>query len=120
MSGIHCPFFLFTLNVLESHELLSKFAQFPPIGILDFILVSHGGIKSFAKLGYSIYFEEEGLYPGLYIIRYISSSLDWKSGHILPNQKVDPVVSSDPYRHITFTFLPKVLAIKLGVYFLTL
>ncbi|GAY47231.1 hypothetical protein CUMW_103020 [Citrus unshiu] len=65
------------------------------------------GIQSFAKLGDSIYFEEEGLYPGLYIIQYISSSLDWKSGHIVLNQKVDPVVSSDPYLHITFTFLPK-------------
>ncbi|KAH9741155.1 proline-tRNA ligase (DUF1680) [Citrus sinensis] len=80
---------------------------FSPSGLQDFILVSHVGIQSFAKLGDSIYFEEEGLYPGLYIIQYISSSLDWKSGHIVLNQKVDPVVSSDPYLHITFTFLPK-------------
>jgi hypothetical protein len=37
---------------------------------------------------------------------YISSSLDWKSGRIMINQKVDPVVSSDPYLRVTFTFSP--------------
>ncbi|KAG5250004.1 Alpha-L-arabinofuranosidase [Salix suchowensis] len=34
------------------------------------------GIESFSKLGDSIYFEEREA-PGLYIIQYISSSLDW-------------------------------------------
>ncbi|XP_075634422.1 uncharacterized protein LOC142606924 [Castanea sativa] len=43
------------------------------------------GIESFSKLGDSIYFEEEGEVPSLYIIRYISSSLDWKSGRISLN-----------------------------------
>ncbi|CAK7339307.1 unnamed protein product [Dovyalis caffra] len=65
------------------------------------------GIESFSKLGDSIYFEEEGEVPGLYIIQYISSSLDWKSGQIVLNQKVDPVVSSDPYLRVTFTFSPE-------------
>ncbi|KAJ6340975.1 hypothetical protein OIU78_009201 [Salix suchowensis] len=64
------------------------------------------GIESFSKLGDSIYFEEEGEAPGLYIIQYISSSLDWKSGQIVINQKVDPVVSSDPYLRVTLTFSP--------------
>nr|TKS10225.1 hypothetical protein D5086_0000085340 [Populus alba] len=64
------------------------------------------GIESFSKLGDSIYFEE-GEAPGLYIIQYISSSLDWKSGQIVLNQKVDPIVSSDPYLRVTLTFSPK-------------
>ncbi|KAJ6702864.1 PROLINE-TRNA LIGASE (DUF1680) [Salix viminalis] len=64
------------------------------------------GIESFSKLGDSIYFEEREA-PGLYIIQYISSSLDWKSGQILLHQKVDPIVSSDPYLRVTLTFSPK-------------
>ncbi|KAJ6944583.1 hypothetical protein NC652_009831 [Populus alba x Populus x berolinensis] len=64
------------------------------------------GIESFSKLGDSIYFED-GEAPGLYIIQYISSSLDWKSGQIVLNQKVDPIVSSDPYLRVTLTFSPK-------------
>ncbi|XP_021278381.1 uncharacterized protein LOC110412200 [Herrania umbratica] len=61
------------------------------------------GIESFSKLGDSIYFEEEGSNPGLYIIQYISSTLNWKSGKIVLNQKVDPVVSWDPYLRVTVT-----------------
>ncbi|KAJ6704752.1 PROLINE-TRNA LIGASE (DUF1680) [Salix purpurea] len=64
------------------------------------------GIESFSKLGDSIYFEEREA-PGLYIIQYISSSVDWKSGQILLHQKVDPIVSSDPYLRVTLTFSPK-------------
>lgn len=66
------------------------------------------GIESFSKLGDSIYFEEEGEVPGLYIIQYISSSINWKSGQVVINQKVDPVVSSDPYLRVTLTFSSKV------------
>ncbi|KAJ4850963.1 hypothetical protein Tsubulata_002494 [Turnera subulata] len=65
------------------------------------------GIESFSKLGDSIYFEEEGQAPGLYIIQYISSSVDWTSGQALINQTVDPVVSTDPYLRVTLTFSSK-------------
>ncbi|XVF47423.1 hypothetical protein PTKIN_Ptkin03bG0108000 [Pterospermum kingtungense] len=61
------------------------------------------GIESFSKLGDSIYFEQEGSIPSLYIIQYISSTLDWKSRKIVLNQKVDPVVSWDPYLRATLT-----------------
>ncbi|OMO68553.1 Alpha-L-arabinofuranosidase B [Corchorus capsularis] len=61
------------------------------------------GIESFSKLGDSIYFEEEGGVPSLYITQYVSSTLDWKSGQIVLNQKVDPVVSWDPYLRVTLT-----------------
>ncbi|XP_061361383.1 uncharacterized protein LOC133305236 [Gastrolobium bilobum] len=64
------------------------------------------GIESFSKLGDSIYFEEEGKNPTLYIIQYISSSFNWKSGKILLNQTVVPVASRDPFLRVTFTFSP--------------
>ena len=64
------------------------------------------GIESFSKLGDSIYFEEEGKDPTLYIIQYISSSFNWKSGKVLLNQTVDPVASWDPYLRVAFTFSP--------------
>ncbi|KAL7174081.1 hypothetical protein ACSBR2_033353 [Camellia fascicularis] len=63
------------------------------------------GIESFSKLGDSIYFEEAGKVPGLYIIQYISSSLNWASGQILLNQKVEPAVSWNPHLHVTLTIL---------------
>ena len=62
------------------------------------------GIESFSKLGDTIYFEENGSRPGLYIIQFISSSLNWKSGGSMVNQKVGQVVSSDPYLRVELTF----------------
>ncbi|CAL5211526.1 unnamed protein product [Lathyrus oleraceus] len=64
------------------------------------------GIESFSKLGDSIYFEEEVNNPSLYIIQYISSSFNWKSGNVLLTQRVVPAASSDPYLRVTFTFSP--------------
>lgn len=58
------------------------------------------GIESFSKLGDSIYFEEEGKVPGIYIIQYISSSFNWKSQNIVINLKVEPVVSWDDHLHV--------------------
>ncbi|WCJ36934.1 hypothetical protein M5689_018102 [Euphorbia peplus] len=64
------------------------------------------GVESFSKLGDSIYFEEEGDTPGIYVIQYISSFLDWKLGQIVIDQRVDPVVSWDPYLRVTLSFSP--------------
>ncbi|KAH0704883.1 hypothetical protein KY290_012001 [Solanum tuberosum] len=61
------------------------------------------GIESFSKLGDSIYFEEKGNSPSLYIIQYIPSSLDWKSGQVLVSQKIEPVVSWDNRLRVTIT-----------------
>lgn len=74
--------------------------------LIEFSLFSLG-IESFSKLGDSIYFEEEGNVPGLYIIQYISSSINWKSGKIYINQKVEPAVSWDPRLQVTLTVLSK-------------
>ncbi|XP_031100965.1 uncharacterized protein LOC116004905 [Ipomoea triloba] len=65
------------------------------------------GIESFSKLGDSIYFEEQGEVPGIYIIQYISSSLDWKSGQIKLRQSVDPVGSQDNRLRVTITITSK-------------
>ncbi|XP_054790996.1 uncharacterized protein LOC129296414 [Prosopis cineraria] len=64
------------------------------------------GIESFSKLGDSIYFEQEGKDPTLYIIQYISSSFNWKSEYLMLNQTVVPTTSMDPYLRVTFTFSP--------------
>ena len=64
------------------------------------------GIESFSKLGDSIYFEEGGKNPTLYIIQYISSLFNWKSGQIIVNQTVVPAVSWDPFLRVSFTFSP--------------
>ncbi|KAG8389035.1 hypothetical protein BUALT_Bualt02G0187500 [Buddleja alternifolia] len=61
------------------------------------------GIESFSKLGDSIYFEEEEKDLGLYIIQYISSFLDWKTGHLVLSQRVEPVVSWDQRLQVTVT-----------------
>nr|GMD20628.1 uncharacterized protein LOC109160191 isoform X1 [Ipomoea batatas] len=65
------------------------------------------GIESFSKLGDSIYFEEQGKVPGIYIIQYIPSSLDWESGQITLTQSVDPVGSQDNRLLVTITITSK-------------
>ncbi|KAG5403129.1 hypothetical protein IGI04_009248 [Brassica rapa subsp. trilocularis] len=62
------------------------------------------GIESFSKLGDSIYFQEDGESPALYVTQYISSSLDWKTTGLTLSQRVIPVVSWDPYMRVTFSF----------------
>lgn len=78
--------------------------------MIIFLLSASAGIESFSKLGDSIYFEEEGQSPVLYIIQYISSSLDWKSAQIVIDQRVESIFSADPYLRATLTFSVKVLA----------
>ncbi|OIT02806.1 PREDICTED: uncharacterized protein LOC109227436 [Nicotiana attenuata] len=73
----------------------------------DFWCCYGTGIESFSKLGDSIFFEEKSNPPGLYIIQYISSSLDWKSGQVLVSQSVEPVVSWDNRLRVTITVSSK-------------
>ncbi|XP_017257288.1 uncharacterized protein LOC108226805 isoform X2 [Daucus carota subsp. sativus] len=65
------------------------------------------GIESFSKLGDSIYFEEEGKVPGIYIIQYITSSVEWESGHLSLIQQVKPIVSWDNHLAIALTVSTK-------------
>ncbi|KAK1402743.1 AbfB domain-containing protein [Heracleum sosnowskyi] len=61
------------------------------------------GIESFSKLGDSIYFQQAGQVPGIYVIQYVSSSINWESGNVLLVQKVMPVVSLDNYLRVTIS-----------------
>ncbi|XP_020109223.1 uncharacterized protein LOC109724716 [Ananas comosus] len=61
------------------------------------------GIESFSKLGDSIYFEEKGSTPGLYIIQFIPSTFNWKARGISLTQEVKPVSSSEPFLQVTLT-----------------
>lgn len=90
------PFLSLEVSVTRSHSIVS-------------LLALNLGIESFSKLGDSIYFEEEAQTLTLYVIQYISSSLDWKSGNVLLNQEVDPLHSEDPKLRMTMTFSPKVV-----------
>ncbi|PWA73246.1 hypothetical protein CTI12_AA263460 [Artemisia annua] len=65
------------------------------------------GIESFLKLGDSIYFEEAGNAQSLYIVQYISSSLNWKSGKVFLDKKVEPMVSWDLRLQVTMTISSK-------------
>ncbi|XP_068642001.1 uncharacterized protein [Aristolochia californica] len=62
--------------------------------------------ESFSKIGDSIYFQEEGNTPSLYIIQYVSSSLKWKAGQLELTQMVEPIASWDPYLKVEITFSP--------------
>ena len=63
------------------------------------------GIESFSKLGDSIYFEEMGSTPGLYIIQFIPSSFNWKSRGITIYQKIEPINSWEPYLQVSLIIL---------------
>ncbi|KAL2927896.1 DNA damage checkpoint protein LCD1 [Bienertia sinuspersici] len=58
------------------------------------------GIESFSKLGDSIYFEETSKVPGLYVIQYIPSTVNWTSADLSLTQVVDDVVSGDKYMKV--------------------
>ncbi|KAK9078552.1 hypothetical protein SSX86_002609 [Deinandra increscens subsp. villosa] len=73
----------------------------------DFWCCYGTGIESFSKMGDSIYFEEAGNSHALYIIQYISSSVDWKSGQVFLAQKVKPAVSWDPHLRVTMIISSK-------------
>lgn len=69
----------------------------------DFWCCYGTGIESFSKLGDSIYFEEVGSTPSLYIIQFIPNSFNWKSGGITIDQKIEPVNSCEPFLRVTLT-----------------
>lgn len=60
------------------------------------------GIESFSKLGDSIYFEEMGSSPALYITQFIPSSFKWNFTGITVIQKIKPFSSMEPVVQISF------------------
>lgn len=99
--------FIPTSFLIGDSHVTSYAAVIKTLLLSSFLLIEYfSGIESFSKLGDSIYFEEGGENPGLYIIQYISSSLSWELGKLKLDQKVDPVNSWDPYLRVTLTVSP--------------
>ena len=66
------------------------------------------GIESFSKLGDSIYFEEKGERPALYIIQFIPSTFNWRAAGLTITQKLEPLSSSDQYLQVSLSVSAKV------------
>ncbi|RCV22382.1 hypothetical protein SETIT_4G216100v2 [Setaria italica] len=64
-------------------------------------------IESFSKLGDSIYFEEKGEIPTLYIIQFIPSTFNWRTAGLTVTQQVMPLSSSDQYLRVSFSISAK-------------
>lgn len=65
------------------------------------------GIESFSKLGDSIYFEEKGSKPALYVVQYIPSTFNWKSTGLTVALDLKPLSSSDQNLQISFSVSAK-------------
>ncbi|WVZ79413.1 hypothetical protein U9M48_026993 [Paspalum notatum var. saurae] len=66
------------------------------------------GIESFSKLGDSIYFEEKGETPGIYIIQFIPSTFNWGTAGLTIIQKLIPLKSSDQYLQVSISTSAKI------------
>ncbi|TVU08162.1 hypothetical protein EJB05_41553 [Eragrostis curvula] len=65
------------------------------------------GIESFSKLGDSIYFEEKGEKPALYIIQFIPSTFNWRAAGLTVTQQLKPLSSSDQYLQVSLSISAK-------------
>ncbi|CAD6339027.1 unnamed protein product [Miscanthus lutarioriparius] len=65
------------------------------------------GIESFSKLGDSIYFEEKGERPALYIIQFIPSTFNWRTAGLTVTQQLMPLSSWDQYLQVSFSISAK-------------
>ncbi|KAF8659003.1 hypothetical protein HU200_058846 [Digitaria exilis] len=65
------------------------------------------GIESFSKLGDSIYFEEKGERPALYIVQFIPSTFNWRTAGLTVTQELNPPSSSDQYLQVSLSVSAK-------------
>ncbi|KAL6603832.1 hypothetical protein ACP70R_044193 [Stipagrostis hirtigluma subsp. patula] len=65
------------------------------------------GIESFSKLGDSIYFEEKGDKPALYIIQFVPSTFNWRTAGLTVTQQLKPLSSSDHYLQVSLAVSAK-------------
>ncbi|KAG2607244.1 hypothetical protein PVAP13_4NG180922 [Panicum virgatum] len=68
------------------------------------------GIESFFKLGDSIYFEEKGERPALYIIQFIPSTFNWRTAGLAVTLKLEPLSSSDQYLKVSLSISAKTVS----------
>ena len=66
------------------------------------------GIESFSKLGDSIYFEEKGERPALYIIQFIPNKFNWRTAGLAVTLKLEPLSSSDQNLQVSLSVSAKV------------
>ncbi|KAM0914993.1 hypothetical protein ACQ4PT_011145 [Festuca glaucescens] len=65
------------------------------------------GIESFSKLGDSIYFEEKGSKPALYVVQYIPSTFSWKSTGLTVSLQVKTLSSTNQNLQVSFSVSAK-------------
>ena len=61
-------------------------------------------VESFAKLGDSIYFEENNETPTLYVAQLVSSDFTWDAAGLVIRQVHNNITSHDPILVVTFLF----------------
>ena len=61
-------------------------------------------VESFAKLGDSIYFEENNETPTLYVAQLVSSNFTWDAAGLAIRQVHNNITSHDPILVVTFQF----------------
>eukprot|EP00850_Spirogloea_muscicola_P007033 SM000034S12787 [mRNA] locus=s34:690847:695963:- [translate_table: standard] len=66
----------------------ASFAEFYERNIINGIMGTQRGVESFSKLGDSIYFQGSLDSPTLYIIQYVSSTLQWRQAGLRLEQTV--------------------------------
>ena len=96
------------MGLVSSSRQISEFQnwQFEMSELLPDLLSA--GIESFSKLGDSIYLEEKGGKPALYIVQYIPSTFNWRSVGLTVTQQVKPLSSSDQNLQVSLSISAKV------------
>lgn len=61
-------------------------------------------IESFAKLGDSIYFEDDGEIPSVYVAQFVSSDFVWDSAGLVLHQSLKPLNAEQSILEVTFSF----------------
>lgn len=78
---------------------------FKPIVITaSFICGTGAAIESFAKLGDSIYFEEDGKTPAVFITQHTNSDFEWDAAGLLIHQTHKPFYAQQSVLEASFSF----------------
>lgn len=72
--------------------------------LASFICGVGAAIESFAKLGDSIYFEEDSKTPALYITQFTSSDFEWDAVGLVLHQSQKPLNAEQSVLEVSFSF----------------
>lgn len=85
--------------------LVPSVLRFKPIVFTaSFICGIGAAIESFAKLGDSIYFEEEAKTPAVYIAQFTSSDFEWDAAGLVLHQSHKPLNAEESVLEVSFSF----------------